>query len=120
MRIKIYIDRLKVRGSVGVHAWERACRRSFFVNAELTVDYNPVSDEISSTIDYGELSSNIVDFVSKANCSLVEKLACDILQLIIQDKKVVCCKLEVIKRFTMLNLSSMSVKVEYDKINNAP
>ena len=120
MRIKIYIDRLKVRGSVGVHTWERAYKRSFFVNAELTVDYNPASDEISDTIDYSKLSSDIIDFVSSANCNLVEKLACDILRLIMQDKKVVCCKLEVIKRFAVLNLSSVSVKVECDKIDNSP
>ncbi|GFZ80339.1 hypothetical protein RLOatenuis_1480 [Rickettsiales bacterium] len=119
MRIKIYIDRLKVKGSVGVHAWERACKRSFFINAELTVDYDPASDEISDTIDYSELSSNIIDFVANASCNLVEKLACDILQLIMQDKKVVCCKLEVVKRFAVLSLSSVSVKVECDKINNS-
>ena len=112
MQLKIFIEKLKFKSSVGVNEWEKACKRSFVANVEILIDYKPGSDEIDETVDYASLASDIVDFASKVSCNLVEKLAYDILEFIMQKKTIVYGKLEVIKKFALLNFGSVAVTVE--------
>jgi 7,8-dihydroneopterin aldolase/epimerase/oxygenase len=74
---RIVLRGLRARGHHGVYAEERATGQTFLVDVVLHVDTRRAaeSDDVSDTVHYGELATEIVGVVEGEPVNLLETLA---------------------------------------------
>ncbi|MEY9214738.1 dihydroneopterin aldolase [Thermobifida halotolerans] len=74
---RIAVRGLRARGRHGVFDFERREGQEFVVDVVLGVDTRPAarSDDVSDTVDYGELSDRLVAVVEGEPVNLIETLA---------------------------------------------
>lgn len=111
------IKNLKLKTILGVHSWEEKVDREIVVNVELESNSTKSleSDEISDAIDYDEISSKIKNLIATTRFKLVEKMAQQVMNLIMQDSRIIRCKLEIDKLGAVESLDSFSVTLEQTK-----
>lgn len=86
----IYIKDLVVEAKHGVHQKEKEQAQRFIFNVELTVDGSQagISDDLADTLDYGELRQTIIDTAQNNSFNLIEKLAREVADRILADKRI--------------------------------
>ncbi|HLU96572.1 MAG TPA: dihydroneopterin aldolase [Thermobifida alba] len=74
---RITVRGLRARGRHGVFDFERREGQEFVVDVVLAVDTRPAArtDDVSDTVDYGELSDRLVAVVEGEPVNLIETLA---------------------------------------------
>ncbi len=74
---RITLTGLSAVGHHGVHGHERTSGQGFLVDAELEVDLTAarLSDDLSDTVDYGEVADAIVTVVEGPPLHLIEAVA---------------------------------------------
>lgn len=87
---KIIIRDLRVRGILGVHAWERVTPRDIIINITLYTDTRRAgrTDDIADCVDYGALAKNVRAHAARAARRTIEALANDIASLCLQEANV--------------------------------
>ncbi len=95
----IHIKNLGMQAIVGVNDWERTQAQQIFLNIDLEFAGQAAadSDDLNQAIDYASLSERIIQAVAGWRFFLLEKLASEILNLIMQDQRVLSARVEVIK-----------------------
>jgi dihydroneopterin aldolase len=111
------IKNLKLQTVIGVHSWEAEINREIIINVEIESDLPKAvkTDEIIDTIDYDLLVCKIKNLIATKRFKLVEKMAQEILQEVMQDQRIKRCKLEIDKVKPIENLQSFSVTVEKNR-----
>lgn len=115
---KIKIENLEVFANHGVFAEETKLGQKFLVSAVLYTDTRcaGMTDDLTKSIHYGEVSHFIADFMKKNTYQLIEtaaeQLAKEMLLMIPNLKKV---RLEVKKPWAPIGLSLESVSVEIER-----
>jgi len=86
----IYIKDLIVEAKHGVHQREKTHAQRFSVSAELTIDTlkAAASDNLDDTINWSGLRTTIIDTVHNNSFNLIERLAQEIAQQILRDKRI--------------------------------
>lgn len=107
----IKLKNLHLKTIIGVYKWEDDVERKILINIELETDHveSMKSDDIKDTIDYDVITKNIKDLVKNNRFKLVEKMVDEILNLIMTDKKIKKCKLEIDKIGAVADLESFSI-----------
>jgi len=107
----IKIKNLKLKTILGVYDFEKTNEREIIINATITTKHlkSTISDNLSDTIDYDEIVQKIKKFLLKNNFNLIEKLAKEILNLIMEDQRVSKCELEIDKTNAVENVDSFSI-----------
>jgi FolB domain-containing protein len=110
----IKIKNLKLKTTIGVYEWERDFIRQIVINAEIETNHEEsmISDNISDAIDYDSITTKIKDLIAKNHYNLVEKMAAEILNLIMLDNRVARAKVEIDKIEPILDLESFAVVIE--------
>lgn len=74
---KISIGNLKADCIIGVKSEERLTTQEILIDLSLSLDLSKAadSDDVHDTVDYDELSQNIVEFIEASEFKLLEKLA---------------------------------------------
>lgn len=87
---KICISKIIARGKHGVTEAEREQSLPLEVSVELDVDLSRAAntDHIDDTINYSTLQRSIVSVVETKSRNLLERLAQDIIDVILEDKRV--------------------------------
>jgi dihydroneopterin aldolase len=79
--LKIGIDRLKIRVSVGIYSAEKKKKQDLFVTAELFFDDAPIHiDAMEKSVDYDVLCDEIKRVAALRHYELIENLALHIAQ----------------------------------------
>lgn len=80
---KIIIKGLKASCIIGIKPEEKLGKQLLLVDIELTLDLSKAadSDDISDTVDYDELASQITDYIENSSFNLIEKLAAEVAKL---------------------------------------
>lgn len=73
--VTIRLSGLRATGFHGVFAFERREGQEFVVDAELDVRRPSLTDDLTTTVDYGELADALVEDVVLDPCDLIETLA---------------------------------------------
>lgn len=109
----ITLTGLRVRGFHGVLAAEREQGQDFLVDAALSVDTRAAadSDDLSQTVDYGDLALRLGDVVAGAPCNLLETLAGRLADVCLADPRVVGVVLTVHKPAAPISLPFTDVSV---------
>ena len=110
----IKIKNIKLKTIIGVYDWESQIERQIIINAKIQTNHEKslISDNILDTINYDDLTSKIKDLVNKNRYKLIEKMAQEIMNLIMLDDRIESCKLEVEKVGAVENLEAVSVIIK--------
>lgn len=110
----IKIKNLKLQTIIGIHDFEQHTLRDIAINAEIETDFNAGlrTDSINDTINYDEVIEKITKIVSSKKFNLIEKMAQEIMNSIMSDKKIKRCKVEIDKIGVVKNVDSFSILIE--------
>lgn len=117
----IKIKNLRLKTILGIYAWEEKIDREIIINAEITTDQlNALkSDDITDTIDYDSIIARIKNLISKKRFKLIEKMAAELMNEIMQDHRIKKCKLEIDKVGVVEGVESFSVTIEQERKNGS-
>ncbi len=95
----IRIKNLTLVTNIGIYQWEKNYPRTLVFNAEIETSFDDKnkSDDIKNVIDYDAIIEKIKNFVESNYCQLIERMAEEILEIIMQDKRIERCTLEIDK-----------------------
>jgi 7,8-dihydroneopterin aldolase/epimerase/oxygenase len=84
---KLIIKDLEVYYKVGVPAAERQAAQRLLLCLEMALDFTTAArdDDLSATIDYYQLTRRLLGFGAQREWKLIETLALDIADMILQD-----------------------------------
>lgn len=91
----IYIEGLRIDCKIGVHAWEKIQDQPIQLDLELyqSIQAAALSDDLKDTLDYFSLSQQLNTLCQQATYNLIETLAENICQHILQH----CPEVETVK-----------------------
>lgn len=108
------IKNLKLQTIIGIFDWEQTVNRDIIINITIELKDNKVlvSNDISDTIDYDQITSFIKEMAKNKKFKLVETMAQEIANKIMSDEKVKECVVELDKVGAVENLESFSVTIK--------
>lgn len=102
----IKIENLRVRTIVGIFEWEKEVKQDIVINIDITFDATKAieKDSIDETIDYKSLNKKIITLIENKSFNLIERIAGDAMNLVMEDDRVLEATVRVEKpgalRFT--------------------
>jgi D-erythro-7,8-dihydroneopterin triphosphate epimerase len=110
----IRIKNLLVRTIIGFNPEERVNRQDVIINLEIEVDVSLAisTDHPDEIYNYKAITKEIIAFVSESKFNLLEKLTHEVLQLVMQDERVMWAKIEIDKPHALRFSESVSVELE--------
>ncbi len=112
--ITIRISDLKLRTIIGIFDWERTTKQTVIINVEMRCDVikSAKTDRIEDTLDYKKLNKKIIKHVEESRYGLIEKMADQVLKIVLEDKKVKSTKVRIDKPGALRFARSVSVELE--------
>ena len=109
---KITIVDLEVFFHVGVPDEERAQPQRLLVTVDMTFDFSSAAatDRVTKTIDYAEVAQKIMTFGEGRSWKLIEKVATDVADLVLNEFQPEAVMV-VVKKFPLPQASYVSVSV---------
>jgi D-erythro-7,8-dihydroneopterin triphosphate epimerase len=116
----IRIKNLKLKTIVGVNAWERREAQKVVINVEIEFDGARAgeTDSLDDTVDYKKMKQKILGHVESSKCMLLESLAQGILNIALDDPRVIRACVEVDKPKALRFADSVSVVCAADRRNS--
>lgn len=110
----IFIQDLKVKTKLGVPDWERLLPQSVLIDIEIALPNhaNFNSDNIQDTIDYGEVCAMVERLLEEQTFKLVETMAEQICQHILQDFKAPWVRIKISKPNILRSAKAVGVIME--------
>ena len=111
--MKIKIKNLRLRCIIGFKPWEREKPQDVTVNIEFISSQEKAvqTDNIDDSVDYKKLKYKIVKCVEQSSFYLVEKLAGQILSIIMEDERINEATVEVDKPHALRFADSVSISL---------
>ncbi len=111
--MKIFIKNLKVKCLIGIHPHERKKKQEIVLHVELEVEgrHAAKTDKITDAVDYDELAQKLCAVASQSKFYLLEKLANELLKVILKDKRILNARLQVEKPKALRNADSVTLEV---------
>lgn len=96
---RIEVTGIRAWGHHGVLAHERELGQEFVVDLVVAVDLAPAaaSDDLADTVDYGMLARRVVELVGGDAHRLIERLAVEIAEMVLEDARVAATTVTVHK-----------------------
>ena len=115
--MKIHIKNLRLKTIIGINDLERAEKQDVIVNVEVELDASRATetDRIEDTVNYKTLTKRIISEVELSEFYLLEKLAHHILNIVLEDKKVIRGTVKVDKPHALRFANSVSVSCSGDR-----
>ncbi|GMT48998.1 MAG: dihydroneopterin triphosphate 2'-epimerase [bacterium] len=113
----ITIKNLRLKGIIGIYEAERHNKQDIIIHVKIDFDGDQAAqkDEIKETIDYDSITNKIVDLVDKSKFYLLEKLAYQVLGIVMKDERVTKAWVEVEKPQAIPLADSVSVSCSGDR-----
>jgi dihydroneopterin aldolase len=95
----IFLTELKVDTTIGIWDWERKIKQTVVIDLEMGTDIRAAveSDSIEDTLNYKLVAKRVQQFVADSSFMLVEALAGNIAEIILNEFDVPWVKLKVSK-----------------------
>lgn len=118
MSDEIVLSGLRVRGRHGVFAHERAEGQDFVIDVRLRMDLRPAaaSDNLTDTVDYGDLAQRIAAIVAGDQVDLIETLAERVAATALADPRVTSTVVTVHKPEAPIPLTFADVAVTIERM----
>lgn len=110
----VFIKDLRVDTVIGIYDWERQIRQVVSIDLEMAADIAKAagSDDISDTLNYKAVAKRVISFVRDSEFELVEKLAEQIADIILNEFATPWIKLTLGKPGAVRGSESVGVKIE--------
>jgi D-erythro-7,8-dihydroneopterin triphosphate epimerase len=110
----IRIKDLLIPTIIGFNPEERINLQDVVVNVEIEVDISAaiISDQEDGIYNYKTITKQIISLVSESKYNLLERLTHEILELILEDQRVIRSKVEVDKPGALRFSESVSIELE--------
>jgi dihydroneopterin aldolase len=110
---RITLTGLRVPGRHGVYDFEREQGQDFVVDVALELDTTPAAttDDVSDTVDYGDLANALAKVVAGEPVSLLETLAARLAEVCLADPRVLAADVTVHKPQAPIPLAFTDVSV---------
>ena len=95
----IYLHGLKVDCVIGVWEWERRITQTITIDLDMGFDILPAarSDNLEDTLSYKDVSKRVESFVQASEFALVEKLAEEVAQILLNEFHIKWCQVQINK-----------------------
>lgn len=110
----IRINGLCAQAIIGTREEERESPQEIFLDIEIEFDESKAlkSDNLGDTVDYQAIKRKVMAFVENSRYHLVEKLASEVLNLIMEDKKILFARICVEKPHALRFVRSVSLELK--------
>ncbi len=110
----IFLNEVKVQTKLGVPAWERMAVQTIVLDIEIAMPNSDSckTDQINDTIDYGSVVAKIRKQLTIKSFQLVEALAEDLCQMIMNDFGAPWVKIKVAKPGILPGVKALGVIIE--------
>ena len=117
MMDKVYIRDLRIETVIGIYDWEREIRQTVSLDLEMGTDIRRAgeTDHIDDTLDYKSVAKRLIDFVGKSEFQLVEALAENCAQIVLNEFNVPWMKLRLSKPGAVTGSQDVGVIIERSK-----
>ena len=121
MSDEIYIRDLALRTIIGVNDDERVNRQDVIINITLHTDTRDaaMSDELSLTVNYREITKRVIALVEQSRFFLVERMAEEVAALCLEDPRVQSVGVNVEKPGAVRFARSVGVSIRRDRSSSA-
>ncbi|SIT66646.1 dihydroneopterin aldolase [Ectothiorhodosinus mongolicus] len=110
----VYIRDLRVMTTVGIFDWEQAIRQEVRIDLEMGTDIRPgaKSDRIEDVLDYKSVAKRVIKLVENNQRELVEAMAEDIAQMVLEEFPVPWLRLTLGKPGAVRGSSEVGICIE--------
>ena len=74
------ITGLKIRSTIGIHAWEQKIKQPLLIDLKIMADFSGCDDKIENTIDYDALCQDLSRFLESRPFLLIDTVADELLK----------------------------------------
>lgn len=109
--MQIHIANLRLRTIIGIYDWEKENKQDVIINITIEFDGSKAgkSDNIEDTIDYKNITKEIIRYVENGKFNLIEKLVGGIGDIVMNDKRILKSTTTVDKPGALRFTDSVSV-----------
>jgi dihydroneopterin aldolase len=110
----LFIQDLKVSTTIGVYAWERQLKQTLILDLELGVDILAAAknDDLEKAVDYSMLCERVQSYLGDQSFQLLETLAENTAQFLLQEYQLPWIKLKVSKHGCVPKAKCVGLVVE--------
>lgn len=110
----VYIKELEAETVIGIYDWERKIRQKIVLDIEMQSDIHRASltDNIENALDYKAVSKRLLSFVEASEFFLVETLAENIANILLEEFKVPWIRLKLSKPGAVSRSKDVGVIIE--------
>lgn len=107
------ISDLEVFTTIGVYEWEQRIRQRLLIDIRIPMDFKPLNDELSNTIDYDALCQCVTASVESRPFHLIETVAEHITSILKERFQISELRLRVSKPGAIRNARTVSVSLNW-------
>ncbi|GHA66035.1 dihydroneopterin aldolase [Photobacterium aphoticum] len=110
----VFIEHLEVIASIGVYDWEQTIKQKLVLDIEMAHDNRPaaLSDDVTLALDYAAVSGAVMQHIENGRFLLVERVAEEIAQLIMNQFSVPWIRVRVTKPGAVPTARGVGVQIE--------
>lgn len=110
---RLKIKDLRLRTIIGFNDWERKKKQDVIINIKLAFELgkSTTSDRVEDTLDYKVITKQIIKSVEESDFNLLEKLTQMILDIVMENQRVIWAKVKVEKPFALRFSDSVSIQL---------
>ena len=114
---KIILTDLRVDAVIGIWDWEKRNSQSISIDLEMQTDTKKISqsDSIEDALDYKAVSKRAKQFIQDSQFNLIETLAENLAQIILEEFDVQWLKLSISKPYAIRDSKNIGVCIERTK-----
>ncbi len=111
---KVFIEQLEVITTIGVYDWEQQIKQKLVLDIEMAHDNKPAgkSDDVQDALDYSQVSEAVLNHIENGRFLLVERVAEEIAELIMQRFSVPWIKIRLAKPGAVPQARAVGVVIE--------
>ncbi len=115
----IFLRALKIETIIGIYDWERKNKQTVILDLDMGTDIRSAaqSDNIEDTLDYKAISDRLIAFVENSRFMLVETMAEQITDILLQEFKIPWVRLQVNKKGAIGGDSDVGIIIERGEKN---
>jgi len=110
----VYINDLKIDTIIGIYDWEREVRQTISLDLEMGTDIRQAAatDDIQYALNYKAVSKRLIEFIEGSEFLLVETMAEQVSEIVLQEFKVPWLRLRIGKPGAIRGARDVGVLIE--------
>ncbi len=115
---KVFIEQLEVITTIGVYDWEQEIKQKLVLDIEMAHDNRLAgkSDDVADALDYAQVSQAVLEHIENGRFLLVERVAEEIAELIMERFSVPYIKIRLTKPGAVPQAKGVGVIIERERV----